>query len=70
MKFTFASILTGDLPSSVATLLGVTSLFGGAARYAAVLAGRSEHDVERTTAIGFFVGFGIAVLVLAIDSLA
>lgn len=66
----FSSILTGDPPGAVATLVGITSLFGGTARYAAVLAGRLEPDVERATAIGFFVGLGIAVLVLAIDALA
>lgn len=69
MSLIFSSILTEDLPDTVATLIGVTSIFGGGARYAAVLADRPERDVERATAVGFFVGFGIAILILAIDAL-
>ena len=64
----FAGILTDALSGSVAALIGITGLFGGAARYAAVLAGSSEREIERATAFGFFVGFGVGALVLAIDS--
>jgi hypothetical protein len=50
-------------------LIGFTGLFGGAAHYGAVLAGRSEREVERATGFGFFFGFGLGTLVLVIDSL-
>jgi hypothetical protein len=63
-----AGIFTDALSSAVATLIGFTGLFGGAARYAAVLAGQSERDVERATAFGFFFGFLLGALVLVIDS--
>ncbi len=69
MDFIFAGILTDALSGSVAALIGVTGLFGGAARYAAVLAGRSEREIEHATAFGFFAGFGVGALVLVIDSL-
>jgi hypothetical protein len=41
-----------------------------AAHYAAVLADRSEREVERATGIGFFLGFGLGALALVIDALA
>lgn len=66
--FTTGGILSDALSGAVAVIVGVTGLFGGAARYAAVLAGRSKPEVERATAFGFFSGFGIGVLVLLIDS--
>jgi hypothetical protein len=50
-------------------LIGFTGLFGGAARYAAILAGRTKAEVERATAFGFFWGFGLGILVLVTDSL-
>ena len=65
-----AGIFTNALSGAVAVLIGVTGLFGGAAHYAAVLAGRSEREVERATAIGFFLGFGLGALALAVDALA
>jgi hypothetical protein len=49
-------------------LIASTGLIGGAARYAAVLAGRTERDIERATAFGFFFGFGLGTLALLIDS--
>lgn len=52
-------IFTDALSGAVAALIGFTGLFGGAAHYAAVLAGRSEREVERATGIGFFLGFGL-----------
>lgn len=58
-----------DTTSRAATvLLGFTGLFGGAAHYAAVLADRPEREVERATGFGFFLGFSLGVLVLAIDA--
>lgn len=47
-------IFTDAVSGAVAALLGFTGLFGGAAHYAAVLAGRSEREVEQATGIGFF----------------
>ena len=66
----FGGIFTNALSGAVALLLGSTALLGGAARYAAVLARRSEREVERATAFGFFFGIGLGVLALAMDSLA
>jgi hypothetical protein len=63
-----AGIFTDALSGAVAVLIGVTGLFGGAAHYAAVLTGRSEREVERATAIGFFLGFGLGALALAVDA--
>ena len=63
-------ILTDALSGAVAALLGFTGLFGGAAHYSAVLAGRSEREVERATGVGFFLGFALGALALVIDALA
>lgn len=64
----FGGIFTDALSSAVALLIGSTGLIGGAARYAAVLAGRTDRDIERATAFGFFLGFGLGTLALLIDS--
>jgi hypothetical protein len=65
-----AAILTGTFSDSVAAVIAVSGFFGGAARYAAVLA-RQEHDkVERATANGFFFGFFLGLLCLLVDYLA
>ena len=61
-------IFTDALSGAVALLIGSTGLIGGAARYAAVLAGRSEREIERATALGFFLGFGLGTLALLVDS--
>ncbi len=61
-------IFTNELSGAVAALVGFTGLFGGAAHYGAVLAGRRKQEVERATAFGFFVGVGLGVLVLVLDS--
>lgn len=66
--FAIGGIFSSALSGAVAVLVGVTGLFGGAARYAAVLAGRGKPEVERATALGFFFGFGLGVLALLIDS--
>lgn len=66
----FAGVLTGSLPDAAAAVLAVTGLFGGSARYAAILARRDKDEVERATAMGFFFGFGLSLLGLGIDSLA
>jgi hypothetical protein len=65
----FGGIFTDALTGAVAALLACTGLLAGAARYVAVLVERSEREVERATAIGFFFGFGLGTMVLVIDSL-
>lgn len=65
--FAFGGIVSDVLSGAVAVLVGVTGLFGGAARYVAVLTRRGKPDVERATAFGFFSGFCLGVLVLLID---
>jgi len=64
----FGGIFTDALSGAVALLIGSTGLIGGAARYAAVLASRSEREIERATAFGFFLGFGLGTLALLVDS--
>ncbi len=65
--FVLGDIFTKTLSGAVAALIGFTGLFGGAAHYAAVLAGRSQREVERATGFGFFFGCALGVLVLTID---
>ncbi|HEX6152678.1 MAG TPA: hypothetical protein VFZ19_04060 [Solirubrobacterales bacterium] len=64
-----AGIFTDSLSDVIATLLAFTGLTGGSAHYGAILAGRQEDEVERTTAFGFFLGVGLGFLVLARDYL-
>jgi hypothetical protein len=55
----------GDIASaSTAILLGLSGLMGGVFHYAAILWRLPEHDVEFTTAIGFFFGFAAAAAIL------
>lgn len=70
MALVFGGIFTDALSGAVAALIGFTALFGGAAHYAAILAGRTKPEIEHATAIGFFFGFGLGTLVLVIDALA
>jgi hypothetical protein len=58
----FGGIFTEALSGLAAFAALATGLIGGTARYAAVLSGRTEHEIERATAIGFFVGLGVAVM--------
>lgn len=67
---TFGGIFTDALSGAVALLIGSTGLIGGAAHYAAVLGQRTEREIERATAIGFFFGFGLGALALVVDSVA
>ena len=67
--FVLGGIFTHALSGSVAVLVGFTGLFGGAAHYAAILAGRSDRDVDRATSIGFFAGAALGIVLLAIDAL-
>lgn len=70
IRLLYGGIFTDALAGAGATLLGFTGLFGGAAHYGAILSGRTKPAIERVTAVGFFFGFGLGVLVLAIDALA
>jgi hypothetical protein len=65
-----AAILTGTFANSVAAVFAVSGYFGGAARYAAVLARQENDEVERATANGFFFGFFLGLLCLLVDYLA
>ena len=65
----FGGIFTNELSSAIAALLGFTGLFGGAAHYAAILAGRTKAQIERATAFGFFSGFGLGTVILLADAL-
>ena len=64
-NFLVASIHSEAISGAAALVALATGVVGGAARYAAVLSGRSEHQVERATAIGLFVGLGFTAVVLA-----
>jgi len=63
-NFLIASIHSEALSGAAAVVALATGVIGGAARYGAVLSGRSEHGIERATAIGFFVGLGFTAMVL------
>ncbi len=65
----FGGIFTNELSGAIAALVGFTGLFGGAAHYAAILAGRTQAEIERATAIGFFFGVALGALILLVDSL-
>jgi hypothetical protein len=45
-------------------------LIGGTAHYAAVLAGRTEPEIEWMTAVGFFVGLGFGGIALPMETVA
>jgi len=64
-NFLIANINSEALSGAAAVVALATGVIGGAARYGAVLSGRSEHGIERATAIGFFVGLGFTVIALA-----
>jgi hypothetical protein len=64
----FGGIFTDALSGAIALLIGSTGLIGGGARYAAVLSGRTEREIERATAFGFFFGFGLGAFALVVDS--
>ena len=48
---------TDELSGAAAALVACAGLFGGAAHYGSILAGRSKSKAERATALGFYVGF-------------
>lgn len=57
-----------ELSGAAAALLACTGLFGGAAHYGSILAGRSKLKAERATALGFFMGFVLGTVLLLLDS--
>lgn len=63
----------GGIVSSVSSILGfaavVTAAAAGATRYGAVLAGSDKDGVERATAIGFYLGVAVSILLLLVDRL-
>lgn len=65
-----AGILTEAFSDAAAVVVAVTGFFGGASRYAAVLAGWEKDKVERATANGFFFGLCLAVICVLVDFLA
>jgi hypothetical protein len=64
--FALAGLLTG-VSEAVSLVALLAALCAAAAREAAILARRPDHDVRRLTAVGFFGGFvaGATTLVLA-----
>lgn len=62
-----AEIFTEANPDVAGSLVAATGLTGATARYAAVLAGGSEREVEWTTAIGFFSGLGFGGFALLME---
>ena len=65
-----AGILIETLSDAAAVVVAVTGVFGGASRYAAVLARWEKDKVERATANGFFFGLCLALLCVLVDFLA
>jgi len=63
-NFLIATIHSEALSGAAAVVALATGVIGGAARYTAVLSGRSENQIERNTAIGFFMGLGLAAIAL------
>jgi hypothetical protein len=64
-----AGLFIDSLSGAIAVLVGFTGLFGGAAHYGAVLANRSDRDIERATGLGFFTGAVIGSIALVLDAL-
>lgn len=64
-----AGVLTENLSDAATAILAFTGLFGGAAHYAAILARQKKAEVDRATALGFFIGIGLGALMLVKDYL-
>ena len=64
------NIHSGPFLSAVTLLASSVWLVGGSSRYAAVLIGRTQRQIARATAVGFFAGLALALLILTIDLLA
>jgi len=65
--FVLGGAFTNDPSGSVAALVGLTGLMGGAGRYGAILVNRNESDIERATAIGFFGGLAVGCAVFLLE---
>jgi hypothetical protein len=52
MPLVFAGIFTDALSGAVTLLIGISGPIGGGAHYAAVLARKTEQEIERATAFG------------------
>lgn len=65
IELPLADIYAEGFSNAAALLALSTGLLGGASRYGAVLAGLTEHELERATAKGFFAGLGLALLAVA-----
>jgi hypothetical protein len=69
MEFvTLAGIFTEAASEVAALAIASTGLIGGTAHYGAVLARKSEPEVESATAIGFFVGLGFGGVGLLMEA--
>ena len=62
-------IFTEAISNLLAALVATTGFAAAASRYAAVLADRTESEVEQATAIGFFAGLACGVLALLMEVL-
>jgi hypothetical protein len=65
-----ADIYSGEVAGPAVFLASATWLVGGASRYATVLAGRSQRQVERATAIGLYVGIALGLLTLITNEIS
>lgn len=64
---TLAGIVTEAASDTAALAVASTGLPGGTAHYAAVLARRTEPEVELATGIGFFAGLGFVGVALLVE---
>jgi hypothetical protein len=64
-----AQIFTEATSDAAALALASTGLIGGGAHYAAVLRRQTEGEIERVTAIGFFVGLGFCGTALLMEAM-
>jgi hypothetical protein len=64
-----AEIFTEAASDAAALALASTGLIGGGSHYASVLMRRTEVEIERVTAIGFFVGLGFGGAALLAEAM-
>jgi hypothetical protein len=64
-----AGIVTEAASDGAALAIASTGLLAGTAHYAAVLARRTEPEVEWATAISFFVGLGFGGVALLMEAM-
>jgi hypothetical protein len=69
LGFALGGLFVDGVVSILGVIVLITGLFAAAAREGAVLAGRSEKQTKRITAIGFYLGLAVSVLVLVIDAI-